>query len=766
MIGSNDKEYNVSAISSMNGNITVAISHDTYEGRKSSLYTLYAANGVIVNSQTAIQGTSEIKILDIFSNYQGTTMLIKTYGQISSDRIYGFKPLALWEDYYAVVQVTAEGEIIAILYYPYNFMRPIISMKMTFLPNKFPNFFLMSGDSKEAMIYSNQENFLEFNTQGGPCKYYLNGTYTCLICNNEYYLGGSRCTSWCPSGYKDNPSYCIFDDKDCSGSSCGKCFYSSQIDEISCSCDNSNHKYSKGYCTPNCREGYIFTYNKTCVKKCPDGTIKYSNFSKTDNSSLSINYLLQFNTTKRGLNVSIDKFAPKTFPNDWTISFWIKPHILKGTLNLLNAFNYIKLKRESTYDGKKAYISLHLGGMNITPSVNLINGADVLTKEEWTYVTVSKGVSLESIYEEFAIINMAIIPKENDIAALLYNSSAYSNMRPDNLTNMLVIGGDMNDDGIISSVYSFEGYLMEFKFFAQYMSLENLKAHKFLSHNLDKSNLLFYWRLIAENEGTQLFQDEVSNFYQMYLDNNSPTVVITNEKPFNLSNVVNENFCKDFPYWRLYLPPILGSSKTYTYLINEILQSYNEANDGDVLYATNESCHIGYMYSFIRKELTPSRNYTSTEVFNNLVPGVNYRLCYKTQNTLAIHMLTWIYVAKPPERMVPEIITLSNIFPQDRYFTVVGGDESFETIFYVSKSVDYLSSCSYYWDSCITTKPKSSNNGMYNPYFQTPGVYYLFWRPYYAESYNDFVKIDHALFITNFNNPVRFRIFYSYFYSN
>ena len=128
-------------------------------------------------------------------------------------------------------------------------------------------------------------------------------------------------------------------------------------------------------------------------------------------------------------------------------------------------------------------------------------------------------------------------------------------------------------------------------------------------------------------------------------------------------------------------------------------------------------------------------------------------------------MLTWIYVAKPPERIVPGTIVLGNAFPQAIYFTVIGGDESYETIFYVSKSVDYLSSCSYYWDSCATTRPKSPN-GWYNTYFPTPGIYYLFWRPYYAESYDDFVKIDNALFVTNLDNPVRFRIFYYYFYSN
>jgi len=810
MLGDEVAINSVVGIGIIDYNIIVLISSQS----QGVLYALYGFNGVISKpitrfwcSNVNTNWNANLTPLDLFTSHQGSLVFVQATCSIQADRVLsGYISSNRNNHHYVTLHFDLENSLTLAQTYSENFNSRTVTIRHAVSRSRLPNMVLITGDDSTAIVYSIEATFSNTINPSGGCVLTLKSHNRCIHCKGPFSLRLTDHT--CHTCHQNNgrKAYCESSevvtyrpdggnyDVICKNAGAG---------DVDCMCEPIGHphniKYTKGKCMNGCEDGTMAIYKKNiCLKKCPDGTIMTAHEEKNIvvDSSFSMEYLLKFEEGKTGLNVPVPDWIKKsTFPKAWTMTMWVWLIEPINEHYLVDAFNYIKLKRTQQLSGK-GFMVLDIGSTAFSPSSTIVSMSNVLNSGSWNYIAISKGVEINGRDTEVMIMNMYVSTNTGSPDPLIFSVNDSPNVLPTNFKPYLVLGGAMNPDGItLSRVNSLTGYLTEFKFFGRFMNLDVLEAHQFHFHPPESTDLISYWRLAYQSSPGTVISD---------LHNSNLKVTMTNDKPQFETRAPNVGtlqlrlwrgfyHCIKFPWlgtpeitnggdsW--VFPTIVSAKAIYDDITNLHPSKANKFATGDLLYVTEGDCYLESNKAVALKSIVLVNNVNgqgvvanvvpsvvanvvedNTKRFNNLIDGTSYRLCFKTIKYLTTHFLQWIYVARVPEASIPESIIAFIQWTNDVTFQTNGGDDSIDGVIYIAKSISAIKdNCEppTAAPTCAVISPKEYRDDKTFSYKGTTeglglGRHNLYWRPLYSSKFERYVQIPNALLTRYANAPVYF----------
>lgn len=199
--------------------------------------------------------------------------------------------------------------------------------------------------------------------------------------------------------------------------------------------------------------------------------------------------MLKFNIASKGIEVP-GPTGLSEMMKEFTLSLWARADLLSTETYLLNLFDRVHLKIQSS---SVKFLFENSAGVYIEPTYS---GTDnQITLGRWFHVSISqkehKELGLHQITQKLVIANGRTADAKEAGSKTDHTPTTYHKF-----VNSLFIGGLS-----YSSPNSFTGYIKEIKLFSQFhdspqMISDKLRVHKL--HSYDDSSLIAYWKL-SEN---------------------------------------------------------------------------------------------------------------------------------------------------------------------------------------------------------------------------------------------------------------------------
>jgi len=746
------------------------------------LYTLFASNGNTEIEATRIISTMRMRILGAHTIYQGTLVFIGTEGSIrtGSNSLNTLNPEHSSSSDYVIGYFNRNNLLISAIYLLNGKTQNEVNIKIWSHTETLPSFIIFTGDSQSLTAYSLPTNFNLLTSSSGPntnCMREVQGF--CFECKPGYRLNEHMCEV------------------------CGRCRNNLKYVPVALNTCNNREFEVEGSCKEKCNIGYKALRNNVCLMKCPDGTILNYRETKSDNveeGSTTPRYLIRFINESPGLELPVDQNFIQNFPDEWTMTMWVKLNTTHEIQRLVTAFNYIKVDRRQT-SPSNGYVSISLDKNHFAPRTHEVSRTSVLRDvHTWNYIAISKGVYLDSSMQRTMLINNYVFPNSSRFTSLYYSTSA-EDVKPTSLRASIILGGD-NDDKFKRSD-SFNGFMLEFRFFLRYMNFDYLDYYKYRMQSPERLDMLAYWDLridpskLLPSSNVPIILKDKSPFKKDAL--RSLTTARTTF-PYIFENRYTETFEggaisgpneDDIFYYYNQIPSFFLSTGIYTcatpqyipsistftslydiittaILSNGLLNPYYAFKDitelDDILYITKSDCITGYTAPIAQKIVISQSQrsiFAISEAFSQIEVATNYRLCYKSAAHLTTHFLSWIYVVRVPEEIIPNNKFLYKQWSGTISYEVIGGDDGFNSIYYIARSINTVTpNCAT--NACITSMYKYYEGpGKYSRRINGPidigvGTYYFFWRPKYMERYELYQMIPKGYIKHLYVGPVYF----------
>jgi len=775
---------------------------------RGKIYTLSALDGVIEIEGNEFWGEisngieTNLEVIDAFTSYQGTLVFVKTLGFINADEKLGtFTEGNRNYYYYAIIYFNLRNTMSAIVYSRSEITLTLFSMQAIKEPSdgtpatQFPNIYLLGGNNERAVLYTTRFTNLIRMATATNCEAEIITTGLCISCANRC-MNQHQCRTCITGSTEYNPS----PKRGCSNRECSRCRMGTGRELVGdiCICENFE---VEGKCQNKCNTGYKALIGKTCVMKCPDGTVMRFNPIDSEDSPFVPSHLVKFNPTQGGLRLqSPTEFTEKNFPDEWTITMWIRQCDIDHIQNLVNAFNHIRIIIESrNFDGDNyGFIATNIGEEEFGPGINSVLSAKVLGDTKgWAYVAISKGVDTAADYSKLLVFNTYVDQKvtgeERILSYRVTSGNNKANIRPtrNSLSSFLILGGDISGESMVESK-SFNGYMMEFRMFLRYMNMDQLIYFKNRKYPNMRSDMLIYYHLTPDDSTYVIQEMSMTTIsIETLTDTTNPSSdIVQNIPTFEIHFLETEYDCSTPLVPNKILPVIASAGEAYDVLTtitvtntiggitNYILKGDLEL--GDVIYATEADCSTGYSTSPAKKTIStqiittnahllhtelPHINVLGTsDAFSKLNRGVSYRLCFKSLTFLTTHLLSWIYIVRVPETIIPLSTLVYLQWQRKTAFKLLGGDNGIDSIVYISRRItDIKGDCGQSTNvQCAKTGRKEyESTGEFvvdieNQKTFLPGEYRVYWDPGFSyKSYSliangliKFRKYGHVYFCT------------------
>ena len=279
---------------------------------------------------------------------------------------------------------------------------------------------IYGGNDDTAVVFSTSASFVNYQEAGDTngCQTRTKSFDICLYCGDDGLLKNNKCFSKNSSSsdlYPVLPSKCgentakfyvPYKNHTCteieSNPPAYDKFCTKRFNFYCENCGKNGKVEYNGACQNECGANSRALFSGRCVKKCPDGTIlKFSEVNSSSNSTYSPVALPGNTSVIEFATIGMELPTPDwidvvNFPDEWTISMWIKPKDKmksKTTYSLADIVGFIQIYvKMQTITNAKGYASVTIGSNTFSPSNILITEAGLLNDTKWTYVGISKGV--------------------------------------------------------------------------------------------------------------------------------------------------------------------------------------------------------------------------------------------------------------------------------------------------------------------------------------------------------------------------------------
>ncbi len=724
-------------------------------------------------------------------------MLSEIEGDVAaSNSAYSYSSLSRG---YGILYFTTGGSFMDVLYYKKSSSAamtayPPVVYCPQLSPTTVPEGVLVGGSVSGVGVYYGLGSFVASSGVSSCDKITRYGSL-CVICSSSYYLDGQHncySSSSCPAGSYYSGSNCAMCNRKCSTCTasaptiCATCSDAGKSG-WNCACSTATYVNSAGTCGTKCPLGTRAVKDTYCVGSCPGHEATVADWASATMGRTAYEAqatpatVLEFSNTYKGVKIAApSNITAENFPRAFTITFWVytKGWKVGETQYLVNAFNFVKIWKSDTSlsGGTYNYTGASVGTTTLsTPSSDAIKTMLALQEGKWTFVGLTKravnqsdGTSYMEIHLMTPLRNVSeSVPDVSDTestaeASEILTSSSYDDERPTSFKSYIILGGCVNTttDQLIDNT-SFSGYLREFKIVGRYMGPQNLLSQKYHSHSPYWHDILYYAPLNdTVSSGFATLTD-----YSVYSASQSIASVSTSYPRFTA--YPNPSDIQSLPLYRwddLYtcwnplksgrkLPPIVGSAYIYSSMFetsstNYILDSSGNTRfaTGDVVKLVNSSCGANSSFLVASRSATYSNSMAtwttvdSAMPFYNVPAGTHYSLCYKSSQYDTMHLLGRVYVARPPDSIVPPQKLLYSQFESTVLLRSFGGDESYGSRIYLAKSLTDLDATTNTSTSKMLMRLEDTYE-LANFVGFVQGTYYLYWTPNYSKDYAMYIKL-------------------------